>query len=129
MANGCGRAWTPEEDNILIESRKRGEAPRLIALRLDRTAKAVSARYAYIRRAAGYSCPVNDNDLRAASKLREAILDLFVRTANERGCDMDKAREYHLGPEPMQRPAGLQPSHKTASISKLNSVLQIQEAA
>jgi hypothetical protein len=119
MAHGAGRAWTPEEDHILMESRKRGESSKVIARRLDRTQRAVEAHYQVLRHSLGCMSPVSEADIAAADRLKNAILGLFARTANAFDESMSDAIARHLGPEPIKRPAGTENYYGTCSAERL----------
>lgn len=55
----------------------------------------------------------------ASSDLKEAILDLFVRTCNARNLSIEEAQSYHLGQEPAKRASDLHTYFGTASIERL----------
>ena len=130
MANGAGRAWTPEEDNILLESRKRGESGRIIGLRLDRTAKAVGARYAVLRSCIGYISPDNDNIRTASDELRDRIIAMFERQATDNNMLISDLVRKTLGEEPSRKSADSRHIHKTSSIIRRStSVMAMSKAA
>jgi len=81
MGHRAGCNWTPEEDRIIEQSKRKGESCVVIARRIDRTVKAIERRWAEIRAEAGVVNLGNSRDRRATDRLAIAINRLISRMA------------------------------------------------
>lgn len=132
MANGAGRAFTAEEDQIILDSRSRGDRFAVIAVRINRTAKATQNRYFTLTRdaALGNSRLINDNIRTASDELRDRIWAMFERQSSRQNIPMSEIVRKTMGSEPAQKSADSRHIHKTSSIIRhANSVMALGRAA